>query len=183
MNCNVLSHNEPNDFIKELYLNYSEQIYTYLLTQTFEPNIAKDILQEVFLIAIQKKETLEQSPNQLGWLYKTAKYCVYRQWSTEKRENQLMCKLSAKLQGESNLCCEQELFEDSELFYNLKQYLNEKEYRYICNRFLYDMSLKKIAADENKSVSAVTSFGNRVFKKIRAAYNQRSKTDGSKKKT
>lgn len=97
MNCNVLSHNEPNDFIKELYLNYSEQIYTYLLTQTFEPNIAKDILQEVFLIAIQKKETLEQSPNQLGWLYKTAKYCVYRQWSTEKRENQLMCKLSAKL--------------------------------------------------------------------------------------
>ena len=46
MNCNVLSHNEPNDFIKELYLNYSEQIYTYLLTQTFEPNIAKDILQE-----------------------------------------------------------------------------------------------------------------------------------------
>lgn len=174
MSSDQFDYNGTNDFIKELYLRYSEQIYAYLMSQTLDSEKTKDILQEVFLIALQKEEALQQSPNQLGWLYQTAKYCVYRQWAKRKKDDALIKKIASEQPQEYNLCFEEMFFEDSELFQKLRQCLNEKEYQYICNRFVQDMSLKTIAAKEKKSISAVTSFGNRIFNKIRSVYNQPS---------
>lgn len=150
-----------DNLIQSLYLTYSTQIYKYILTQGIPKDKAEDILQDVFLIALLKEDSLKQSENKCGWLYKTAQNYVKKDWTRIFKEKQLLEFLTEKFQ--------ESIPQDevSEIFETLKENLSKKEYQYIYEKFILDKSSSQIAVERNKSVTAITSFGNRIYNKIR----------------
>lgn len=58
----------------------------------------------------------------------------------------------------------------------LKNVLREKEYRYVTERFVNGHSNQELAEIFDMSYSGVTSFGNRVLKKIKRFLEKRDKT-------
>lgn len=152
---------KDNDFIQELYVMYSEKIYKYLLTQGKTPEEAEDILHNVFLIAILRIDVLRQSPNKCGWLYNTAKNYIKKDWANILKNQQLIAFMSEKLRTP--------MPEDrtNEIFDIVKPLLSDAEYKYIHDKFILDKSNAQMALEQDKTTTAMTSFGSRIYHKIR----------------
>lgn len=78
----------PNDFLTQLYIDYSDQLRSFALAHFPQKDLSEDLVHEVFAIACVKQQELMNSPNQRGWLTKTLKYVIcnhYRKQETELR--------------------------------------------------------------------------------------------------
>ena len=166
------SNTKEDNLIQSLYLTYGKQIYQYLQSQGKESEEAEDILQDIFLIALIKEESIAQSSNKCGWLYKTAYYYIKKDWTKIFKEKELVRFLSVKYEYQMP---DNEMFE---ILDALERILNEKEFQYIYERFVLDKSHAQMAQEQNKSVTALTSYGNRIFRKIRKIYHSSESLKG-----
>lgn len=64
------------DFVERLYLAYADKLYRYAFRRVKSEECAKDLLQDVFILACEKSEELMEHPNYLGWLYKAMNFLI-----------------------------------------------------------------------------------------------------------
>ena len=64
---------EEKDFFNDLCRGNYERIFRYLLVKVHDYEAAQDLLQNVFLVAWEKRYLLAEHPNPVGFLYLTAR--------------------------------------------------------------------------------------------------------------
>lgn len=94
---------------KELYDQYHEEIYFFLLKRVNNESIAKDILQNTFLKAYENFHQLKQKSKTRAWLFRIARNEMINYYN---RESDYVLRLpnSGKMVSEnkSDFCCSEE---------------------------------------------------------------------------
>jgi len=65
--------------ISELHSKFYDAMIKYALRRTGVPEIAQDMVQEVFQLAVLKINELAEHPNPAGWLFKALHYTITRE--------------------------------------------------------------------------------------------------------
>lgn len=71
----------PVDAFTQAYMEYYPLILSSLLTKVSNPEEARDLCQEVFIIFLEKYDTIQ---NKRAWLFGTMKNVVYRHYAKKK---------------------------------------------------------------------------------------------------
>ncbi|MBQ4051229.1 MAG: sigma-70 family RNA polymerase sigma factor [Oscillospiraceae bacterium] len=74
-------NNEQHQFLEDLVLTHERSMAALATRLTGDDHLAKDLVQEVFLVAISKVDKLIFHPNPRGWLYTTLYHIVSREMS------------------------------------------------------------------------------------------------------
>lgn len=64
------------EFIRQLYEEEATRLKYFIENTVFDKELAEDILQETFYIAMRRAADVKQHPKPAGWLYETAKYII-----------------------------------------------------------------------------------------------------------
>jgi len=161
-------------FIQDIYLEYSREIYKYVLHKTKDDERAKDIVQQVFLYAAIKAEQLENHPNKIGWLYTTAGNVVKKSINNNYvRKTSKECARKIEFvpmdkAPEEKLAFEEKFYE-GDVFesLDLKRNLSGKEYNFLKYRYMDDLQLKDISEKMGMSETATTTFSGRLKNKLK----------------
>ncbi len=71
--------------IEEIYIQYSKQIYKYLFCLTHSKNIAEELTQETFYIAIKEVKKFRGDCKLYVWLCQIAKHLYYKELKKNKK--------------------------------------------------------------------------------------------------
>jgi RNA polymerase sigma factor (sigma-70 family) len=71
----------PDDEFTKAYMEYYPLLLSSLLTRVNNPEEARDLCQEVFIIFLEKYDTIK---NKRAWLYGTLKNVVYQHYSRKR---------------------------------------------------------------------------------------------------
>jgi RNA polymerase sigma-70 factor (ECF subfamily) len=82
--------NEKKAFLEELFLKNYAAMESYAAHFFQNRDIAQDVVQETFLIAQIKLDTLMASPAPRGWLFNTLKNVIGNTYRQQKRLRQLL---------------------------------------------------------------------------------------------
>ncbi|MEG2148251.1 MAG: sigma-70 family RNA polymerase sigma factor [Clostridiales bacterium] len=64
-------------FFENLCKQYYKRIFQYLMVKVHDPEVAADLVQNTFLVAWEKRNTLAKHENPLGFLYVTAQNIAF----------------------------------------------------------------------------------------------------------
>lgn len=79
-----------DEFVRNLYGEYFDLIFKYCLSKLdFDQDAAANCAHEVFDKAQSQYEKLIHHPNFSGWLFKTAKHSIHKQWKYDKKSRAL----------------------------------------------------------------------------------------------
>lgn len=129
-------------FLGELMEAAYEKIYTFIDRRQADKDFVEDVVQETFLEAYRKAEVLMEHPNQLGWLYITARNKMLKLNSRKKD----LCFFE---DGEAiyleNLRKEDEQYGEIELEEAIKATIGEEEYQMLRDYCLGGYSSEEMA--------------------------------------
>lgn len=164
------------ELLERLYDAYSKNLYLIAMHRLGEEK-AKDAVQMVFLIAALRMEQLSFHENKKLWLYQTMQYVIKQLLYDRKftKDGKLREVLTDRPRETAIL--PQYEFEELGIIADLKGILREREYEYTLQRFLHDKSHEELATHFDLSYSGVTSFGDRVLKKIEKILEKTGKND------
>jgi RNA polymerase sigma-70 factor (ECF subfamily) len=77
----------------QIWDQFSERLYNFILSKTDNEEVAKDILQEVFIKIHTKLETLNDKSSLTAWLFTITRNTIfdyYRQKKTRRKEQNLL---------------------------------------------------------------------------------------------
>lgn len=156
---------EKND----IYQEYGDFIFRYLLTLTKNDQSAEEMTQETFYQAIKSIDNFNDSKKAKfsTWLCSIAKNVWLQEINREKKKHQLIKTLSNETTIFYNL--EDEYFKNEEKisFFKVAQQLDEKKREILYLRLLGDLSFKEIGSimGETENWARVTFY--RAKQKIR----------------
>ena len=167
-------NSEQITLLDKLYDTYSEKLY-FMARYRLGEEYAKDAVQIVFLITAKNIDRVFNHTNKKLWLYKTMnnviKQLLYnKKYTSDKKLREV---LIDQIMSFGTL--DEYEFDYLGIILELKNVLREKEYRYVTERFVNGHSNQELAEIFNMSYSGVTSFGNRVLKKIKRFLEKRDK--------
>lgn len=151
-------------FLRELMEATYERIYTFIDRRQADKDFAEDVVQETFLEAYRKAEVLMDHPNQLGWLYITARNKMLK-LNSRKRD---FCFFE---DGEAiyleNLRKEDEQYGEIELEEAIKATVGEEEYHMLHDYYLGGYSSEEMAEKYGLESGNVRMRVSRLKKKLR----------------
>lgn len=168
-------NNKQIELLDKLYDTYGEKLY-FIARYRLGEEYAKDAVQIVFLIAATKINIVFNHENKKLWLYQTMnnviKQLLYnKKYTTDKKLREVSID-QIMVFG----TIDEYEFDNLGIILELKNVLKEKECRYVTERFVNGHSNQELAEIFDMSYSGVTSFGNRVLKKIKKFLEKRDKT-------
>ena len=75
--------------MEEIYDKYSKIVYKYIFCLTGKKEIAEEIVQETFLVAIENIDKFENKCKISTWLCQIAKYIWFNQYKKEKKKKEI----------------------------------------------------------------------------------------------
>ena len=84
--CNESPPNPIYTQREELYQQYVQIVYRFLLSACRDPRLAEDLTQETFLRAWESLERFDHSCRISTWLCQIAKHALYQHWEKYGRE-------------------------------------------------------------------------------------------------
>ena len=123
---------------------------------------AYDVLQEVYLTAYEKIESLSEHENPVGWLKQTAKYKTYHVFEKKNRIDEILT--------DENIMSLNQKFEDDYsglLEVELKNVLSEDEFRLFYDFYMKGFTINELAGFRDSTDQAVKSKLARIRKKAR----------------
>lgn len=147
--------------IEDVYVKHRTQLITYIRTGVSNASVAEDILHDVFMEALNKYDTFLEHPNQIGWLYNTARY--------------KMKEYQRKLQAVDVLEIDDEVIEigdrdngylQAELELYVQETLTKEERRCYFRHFFWGYSVEEMAELEGTTVNNIRVKLSRLKKKL-----------------
>ena len=80
-----------SDFIRQLYEEEAERLYYFIWKTVEDIDLAQDVLQEIFCIAMRRAVELKEHPNPVAWLYLTAKYVILSECRKKRKRDLNYC--------------------------------------------------------------------------------------------
>ncbi|MEY8321335.1 sigma-70 family RNA polymerase sigma factor [Lachnospiraceae bacterium 46-61] len=171
-------------FLEKLYTLYVEELYNFACKEFhYDKNKADEAIQEMFLIACIKVDTLYQSQYPKEWLKGVLKNVIKREkfrlyiGKTKDGEYKFCREIDIDTIAEENLPIEEMKLYENYLFEELEDILSKREIKFVKERYLNDKTYKDIAKTLQIKESACTSFGNRIHKKVKKFLKNRDKAN------
>ena len=139
--------------IEEIYNEYASTVYKYILCICKNPQLAEEITQETFVIAIKKIHQFRGECKISVWLCQIAKHLLYKHYKKENNLKEISLNTFEDLKIDE---CIEERLEEKEnkiKLYKIIQMLDEKTRGVIYLRIQGDLSFKEIGEILNKSES------------------------------
>lgn len=150
-------------FFRELYDEAYGKLHTFLDRKQEDESNVEDVIQETFLEAYSKMDSLMDHPNRMGWLYITAKNKAMKM-----RNRKEFCCLDDKpadfVEDVKSGTAEYRKVELSEV---IKAYVSEEDYRMFCDYYVNGYSSMEIADKYGLSMGNFRMRMSRMKKKLR----------------
>lgn len=166
-------------FLEKLYQLHAKKLRDVAYMQLYyNREVARDLVQEVFLIAGLKVDTIYENENAYLWLQKTLKNLIKREKCKNIiGKNEDGSYIFAQEINIDDLSLEQIPIEETQfyeetIFEDLEKVLSKREMEFIKERYLEDKDHEEIAKKLNININASTSLGYRVKKKIKKILSQ-----------
>ena len=95
-------NNDNDDFIHSLFYKNEKKLFTIAYLQLKNYHAAEDIVQDVFVVLNEKKETVLAHPKPVAWLFVVLKYKLLHEYRARVRFRIAQEKLEQKLQVEQS---------------------------------------------------------------------------------
>lgn len=79
-----MEEQNPDKLIQEIYINEYASMLRFAQTVLESQGLGEVAVQEAFLVALRRRDAISNSPEPVGWVYKTLKF-VIRDMIKEKR--------------------------------------------------------------------------------------------------
>ena len=142
-----------SELIELLYNSEYQNLLNYSKYILYNTDYSEDVVQETFMIAVEKITYLRDSENQVGWLYRTLQNIVRNKNREIQRSNNILNKLTnstAKLSLEKTVPFESQLLFDE----SYKHLVSENDWALLYERYCEGYQYKDISKRYNLSVSA-----------------------------
>lgn len=157
------------DFILMLAGKYYKPLYLYARKICDDKNIAADIVQETFLIAYKKADTLQNHENIAGWLYQTARYRMLHLLE----ENLYYEELGTIAEFiDCNSGFEDNCIAVLDLYPALARQLNPQDLRLIIRHYEEGYDYKELAEEYNTSHDSIKMRIMRIRKQLRKSLRE-----------
>ena len=158
------------EFLLELYNATRHTVYGICFSIVQDHNDAENCTSEVFLLSIEKIETLRKHPNPKGWIYKSA----YNFSSAYYRKKEMM-RYIISLDEYDNINLKEESFEDklindssfNELINCIYEKLGTKDRELFESIYISNLDNQELAKKYGISIANVYARKSRLVKKIK----------------
>ena len=130
--------------MEEIYKEYAQKVYSYLLNLTNNKDIAEELLQETFYSAVKNINKFKYESSIKTWLYVIAKNKWNDYYKKHKKMNEISLEEDLNYQG---IVSEEDFFNKEELLdvYKKIHQLDEKSKEIVYLRIGTNFSFKEIA--------------------------------------
>jgi len=157
----------------EIYNEYANVVFKYLMSLTMDPDLSEELTQETFYKAYKNIDKFDGKCKMSVWLCQIAKFSYFRYYKKEKRKHEF----APEEQTESTVEIEDEFMKahDTISLHRIIRTLGEpyKEVFYL--RFFGDLSYQQISEIFGKSESWARVTFYRAKEKIRTIFNKDGK--------
>ena len=154
--------------IAKAYMEYSNRVRRFIQTTIREEKAVEDILQDVFEEAVRKYDAFSIHPNQIGWLYRTARYKM-QEYVRKNGYNQHLAISSQDDQEE--LGGHENGYFACEFNQTLKEVLSDEELQRFKQFFVWGYSVEELATREGVTVNnmrvRLTRLKQKILKEVR----------------
>lgn len=77
---------DHRDWVRSLYDQYAPDLYRLARHRLQDPDLAYDLVQEVFLALVAKAEQVRDHPKPIAWLLKTMEYKLLQEFDRQERK-------------------------------------------------------------------------------------------------
>ncbi len=159
---------EGNEEIwKGLVNKYSDRLFTYALSLSFDHSIASDIVQQVFISFYEFRYKLNPKYSIESFLYKS----TYNKFITEYHKNKSLTRLHEQyyyiLEQNLNNNSDKDLSKSIDLMNSLIRDLPEKTKKIFCLKKINGLTNKEIAKHNKISLKTVEAHVSKAFKLLR----------------
>lgn len=77
---------DHRDWVRSLYDQYAPDLYRLARHRLRDPDLAHDLVQEVFLTLVAKAEQVRDHPKPIAWLLKTMEYKLLQEFDRQERK-------------------------------------------------------------------------------------------------
>ena len=152
---------------KELVNKYSDRLFAYALSLSFDHSIASDIVQQVFISFYEFRYKLNPKYSIESFLYKS----TYNKFITEYHKNKSLTRLHEQyyyiLEQNLNNNSDKDLSKSIDLMNSLIRDLPEKTKKIFCLKKINGLTNKEIAKHNKISLKTVESHITKAFKLLR----------------
>ena len=152
---------------KELVNKYSDRLFTYALSLSFDHSIASDIVQQVFISFYEFRYKLNPKYSIESFLYKS----TYNKFITEYHKNKSLTRLHEQyyyiLEQNLNNNSDEDLSKSVDLMNSLIHDLPEKTKMIFCLKKINGLTNKEIARHNGISLKTVEAHITKAFKLLR----------------
>ena len=157
--------NGAADKIAEIYRMYFADVYKFVYRKIPNKQVAEDIVQDTFLLAMKKSEEVLTHPNPKAWLMCTARYKIMELSRNMKRWDM------AYLEDCSGLEESSRHFERIELELTALATVSKDEWDMIKQYYLYGTTIAELAEAEGITENYLRVRLSRLRKKLRDSMN------------
>lgn len=159
-----MSRETKDKFFKELMENAYEKIYMFVCRGR-EKEFAEDVVQETFYEAYRKLDMLMEHPNQMGWLYQTAKNKIMKLGAKRGEFYPLNEEYNSLKGKETNKSSSG--YEEVELAETLKTSVTELEYEMLRDYYVNGYSSEEVAEKYGVDKGGIRMRMTRLKKKLK----------------
>ena len=137
---------------EQLYTEYHDRVFAYVLHRVRSKEDAEDVVSEVFLKALNKLESFDESKAKLStWIYQIAKHTVIDYYRRYRISEELPEELEKDEEIDEGLLNEETLVELA----NALKKLNEEQREIVIRRYYHGQLLMDIAKEMSLSYGVV----------------------------
>ena len=155
---------EKQKVIAQAYAENNELLRIYVRTCVSNTDVVEDIIQEVFVEALRRYDVFSTHPNQIGWLYVTARH--------KMQEYEKSCRRSRIVEGDIEedflgIGERDEGYLFSELYHSIQSVLTSEEMKRFKRYFLWGYTIEEMAEREGVTVNNMRVRITRLRRKLR----------------
>lgn len=151
-------------FLRKLMEESYEKLYIFISRGHADKEFAEDVVQETFLEAYRKAELLMNHPNQMGWLYLTAKNKMLKLLSKSEFAYSLDDEEFAHYRKRA---VKEVKYEEVELEATLKTCVSDEEYEMLRDYYLNGYSSEEVAEKYGIDKGVIRMRISRLKKRLR----------------
>lgn len=156
-----LSVNGAADDIAKIYRRYFSDVYKFVYRKIPNKQVAEDITQDTFLLAVKKCEEILKHPNPRAWLLRTARYKIMELNRKMNRWDMEYLEECPELEEPAHQ------YERIELELTALATISEKEWNMIKQYYLYGTTIAEMAETEGITENYLRVRLSRLRKKLR----------------
>lgn len=154
----------PNSLEEQIYLEYHDKVYGYIISKINNQHDAEDIAADVFVKIYAKLDTFDESKSSLStWIYTVTKNTLTDYFRTRKVFIQIPDIIEDETSADDEICNAETLEKLAETL----ETLEKRERDIIILHFYSGKTLKEIAEKLNISYAYVKTLQNKALKKIK----------------